>query len=130
LQGALNQYNQSNHIDKKHNPFVVVLCFDFFAGFPGQVNFTQVLENYPCISAIMMLERDLKREQIKKRHLEELNRYYKNRRKAFNLEDPTKNWESDYEGTQDTIDFKIYANKRALVTFKPENFLKKYVLSN
>jgi len=129
LQEALNQYNQSN-TDKKRKPFVVVLCFDFFAGFPGQVNFTQLLENYPPISAIMMLERDSQREQIKKGHLEKLNRYYKNRRKAFNLENPTKNWGSDYNGTQDTVDFKVYINRRAAITFKPEEFFEKYIRGN
>jgi len=131
LQEALTQYNQvdltSFNINKNRKPFVVVLCFDFFAGFPDQVDFLGILEKLPSISAIMMLEKNNQREQIKKRHLEELNRYYRDRHRMPNLEDPSRKWGLDYEGTQDTVDFKVYINLKTSVVFKPSRYFKKYV---
>ncbi|OGH32562.1 MAG: hypothetical protein A2953_02920 [Candidatus Levybacteria bacterium RIFCSPLOWO2_01_FULL_36_54] len=131
LKDALTQYNDSNlssfNVSKKGKPFVVVLCFDFVF-FPDQVNFEQLLAQFPYISAVLTLERDYVRNKIKDRHLRELNEAFKNPNKnRYFLDNITKNWESDYNGTQDTINFRIHKNRLAQITFRPSLFFQQSI---
>lgn len=56
---ALNQYKKSDlsgfKIVKETKPFVVAIGFDFTA-FPDQVNFSQLLQEFPLISAVLILD--------------------------------------------------------------------------
>lgn len=56
---ATNQYKNfdlsRSKIDKERKPFVVAIGFDFTA-FPDQVNFSQLLQEFPLISAILTLD--------------------------------------------------------------------------
>lgn len=56
---AVNQYKKSDlsgfKIVKEGKPFVVSIGFDFTA-FPDQVNFSQLLQEFPLISAVLTLD--------------------------------------------------------------------------
>jgi len=56
---AVRQYNNSDlssfKIVKEKKPFVVSMGFDFTA-FPDQVNFSQLLQEFPLISAVLTLD--------------------------------------------------------------------------
>ncbi|HUV42998.1 MAG TPA: hypothetical protein VMY36_03825 [Patescibacteria group bacterium] len=56
---ALSQYEDSYlsrfKIVKEGKPFVVAIGFDFTA-FPNQVNFSQLLQEFPLVSAVLTLE--------------------------------------------------------------------------
>lgn len=59
LKDAVDQHNKSNldifDIDKGSRPFTVALCFDFVI-FLDQVNFEQLLQSLPSISAVLTLQ--------------------------------------------------------------------------
>jgi len=59
LADALNQYEDSDlsrfEIVKKERPFVVAIGFDFTT-FPKEVNFSQLFQEFPLVSAVLTLE--------------------------------------------------------------------------
>ena len=59
LNKALKQFNNSDlrvhKIEKEQKPFVVAIGFDFTI-FPNEVNFDQLLQEHPLISAVLVLD--------------------------------------------------------------------------
>lgn len=124
-QATINSYSKYAKV-----PFLVAFCFDADAGFENQINFGKVTQNisdFSLVSGILTLEKDYKRQQINKKHLEKINNLL--RVKGGNTSDNdwrllSESSKNDYEGTRDTIQYKIRINRKAKNRFQPNRYFQ------
>lgn len=130
LDEAVQQYDGliKNKPEYKCYPFVVAICEDFYAEILNSCDFSKIFNNRKKISAVIRLEKNYEKEQVCKKHLKELNEYYKNRNKNPSAEEPGKNWEKDYEGIPNTVRFRIWLNSKTKIKFKPKDFFRNPIM--
>jgi len=131
LNEAIQQYESLIDCkpEYKHYPFVVAICEDFYAEVLNSYNPKEILNNRQEISAVIRLEKNYEKRQVHQQHLEELNKYHKNRNKNPFTEKLGKNWGKDYEGILDTVRFRVWLNNKAKIKFKPEEFFRNPIIS-